>query len=262
MFFFVIILLSFIKVPLRAVAPCEIAPKEPVVVTAPLNGILKDVEVSSGEMVKPGDVLFTFDSRVADRQLDVSKRQIEILESKLERIEYQSFQDASLRAEIEILNLELELERVKVQQLTDEMKYLVVRSDIFGQVIVDNQASMKGKPVSMGEQILFLVDPDKVKLDIRIPEQDNIIFDPENPIKVVLNAFPGKPIDSKIDFISPYIQQGSDGIAFQAAGASLAKMPEARIGFKGTVILYGEKVYLWYWLLRRPISSIRNFMGL
>ncbi len=44
----VLIAVLFWRVPLRVVAPCEIVPEDPYLVTAPLNGVISEVVVDSG----------------------------------------------------------------------------------------------------------------------------------------------------------------------------------------------------------------------
>ncbi len=48
---------TFWRVPLRVVAPCEIVPEDPYLVTAPLNGVISEVVVDSGADVAKGDLL-------------------------------------------------------------------------------------------------------------------------------------------------------------------------------------------------------------
>jgi len=54
----VLISLFIVHLPLRVVAPCEVVPLKPVVVAAPLEGIIKEIVVDPGQDVKAGDLLF------------------------------------------------------------------------------------------------------------------------------------------------------------------------------------------------------------
>ncbi|NCF71464.1 MAG: hypothetical protein GWP59_07165, partial [Chlamydiales bacterium] len=39
------------------------------------------------------------------------------------------------------------------------------------------------------------------------------------------------------------------------------KSSDIKLGLKGSAILYGEEVSLFYWLMRRPWSSFRKLVG-
>ena len=55
-------------------------------------------------------------------------------------------------------------------------------------------------------------------------------------------------------------------ISPSSAGPIKAKLLDAthppRIGLKGTAKVFGERVSLFYYLLRRPLAAARQFVGL
>ncbi|MCX7934726.1 MAG: biotin/lipoyl-binding protein, partial [Planctomycetota bacterium] len=52
------LVLLFWPTPVRVMAPCEVVAENPVVVTAPLNGVIAEVLVQPGQRVATGDLLF------------------------------------------------------------------------------------------------------------------------------------------------------------------------------------------------------------
>jgi len=50
------------------------------------------------------------------------------------------------------------------------------------------------------------------------------------------------------------------GYRLKASFADMAKPP--RIGLRGTAKIYGDRVTLFYYLARRPLAALRQFLGI
>lgn len=266
--------LLFIKVPLRVVAPAEIIPKDPVLITAPLNGIIAQMNATPGEEVQKGEVLFVYDDRVTLEELKAAQKQVEILESQLHRAETNALETApspnpfefnseSPSSDIAVLNLQLQKEKIRLALAKSEAQKLYVKAPIDGVVMLDNPEEWRGHPVKIGERILMISDPKLTKVRMWIPESDNIPLDKEKPIKVFLNIDPDTSYQTHLIYISSYSEISAHGIPSFIAEAEWTKEPMGiKLGLKGTAVLYGGDVTLLYWMVRRPWTSLRNFLGL
>lgn len=248
--------------PLRVVAPCEVVPKDPWVVTAPLNGVVSEVLVQPGQEVNPGDVLFTYDKRTAQEELKVARQQVEIIRSGLNRAKLQAFVDPKSRAEVGMLEHRMEQEEARLQMAEYTAGKLEVSAETKGRVVLDDPHRWRGRPVALGEMVLMIVNPQSNKVRIWLPETDNVDFDRNHLLKVVLNAFPEKEQKARLTYVAQNVVTNPEGVASVLAEAQWEKeQPEMRIGLKGMAVLYGRQVPLAYWLLRKPLANTRNFLG-
>lgn len=250
------------QVPLRVVAPCEVVPKDPWVVTAPVNGVIAEVAVQPGQEVNPGDVLFSYDKRTALEDLKVARQQVEIIRSGLNRAKLQAFVDPKSRAEVGLLEHRLEQEETRLQMAQYTVSKLEVSAETKGRVVLDDPHRWRGRPVVLGETVLMIVNPQSNKVRIWLPETDNVDFDRDHPLKVVLNAFPEREHQASLTYVAQNVVTNPEGVASVLAEAQWqTEQPQMRIGLKGMAVLYGRRVPLAYWLLRKPLANTRNFLG-
>jgi hypothetical protein len=162
-----------------------------------------------------------------------------------------------------VLTLQLQKEKIRLQLAKSEAEKLYVKAPIDGVIMLDNPEEWRGHPVKIGERILMISNPDQTKIRMWIPESDNIPFEEKQPVKVFLNISPNTSYTTRLIFISSYSEITAQGIPSFVAEAEWEKQPaNVKLGLKGTAILYGEDVSLFYWIIRRPWTAIRNFLGL
>jgi hypothetical protein len=256
-------LLFLIRVPLRIIAPCEVVPKDPYLVTAPLEEIIDNIEVKPGEIVKKGEVLFEYDRRVALQTLRIAEEQVKVAQQDLSRAKTLAFKDNRSFSEISILEAKLKKEEANLQLAKYRASQLIVHSPIDGIVILENPDDWRGKPVKVGERVLMVSDPHQTKVRLWIPEGDNVMLNMENPISVFLNVNPTLTREAKLNFISNASGVTSHNlVSFMAEADWVDPQTDVRTGLKGSAILYGDKVSLFYWIIRKPWASFRNFVGI
>ncbi|MBI9112371.1 efflux RND transporter periplasmic adaptor subunit [Maridesulfovibrio ferrireducens] len=259
-------LLLFWRVPLRVVAPCEIIPEDPFIVTAPLSGVVMEVQVESGDNVKIGSPLFEYDSRVVLDELKIARQQLNILETTIKTNKLNALKSDRAKAELAILDYRREQEKIRLSMAEYRASMLQVRAETSGAVIVDNPDEWRGRPVEAGQRVLMVVDPENINLRIWLPEADNVDFGGNMEVKVFLNAFPDKSLEAKLKYVAQSVSTSPEGVPSVMAEGSFEGVhnnhEKLRIGLKGSAILYGEKVSVVYWLLRKPWASVRRILGI
>lgn len=259
----------FIDIPLRVVAPCEIVAKNPTVVTAPLDGIIESVKVSPGQKVRSGELLVEYDKRIPLQELLVTRKQVEILRSEVDRAMTLGISDTRSLSELAILKLKLQKEELNLDLAEYKAKRLTVTAPVNGVAMLDDPDDWKGKPVKMGEKILTLSNPAQSKIKIWIPENDNIQLDPSRDIKIFLNIDPEHSLPAKLIYIANESSISEKGAPSFVAEAEWIKDgqtksvddQEIKLGLKGSAILYGEKVSLFYYIIRKPWAALRGTWG-
>ena len=259
----IVCLLYFPTVSLRVVAPCEIVPKEPEIVAAPLEGVIKQVMVQPGDYVRDGDLLFTYEDRVIIQELKVAQKQVQIVKSQYNRARLRAFKDEEAMENLRSLKYRIEQEKIRLKLVESNAKHLEVRAHSDGICMVDNPEHWRGRPVQIGERVVMLFVPEKSKVRIFLPENDYIQFDREKPVQLILNADPGMKHQAMLNYVAPQTSENPEGGVCFIAEAALADT-DARImvGSKGSAIVYGEEVRMGYWLIRKPLAGIRDLFGI
>lgn len=257
-------LLSFvIPAPLRIVAPCEVVPADPVLITAPLQGIIESIAVEPGQRVKTGDVLFEYDKKVPLDELQVIVKQVNITQAEMQKALGLSRKDPNARAELGVLQEKLSKERKTLDAARFKATKLIVTSPIDGVAIIQDPDQWRGNPVDIGEKVMMVSDPDKSKVRIWIPEEDNVEINPEYDVRVILNVHPDTTYYARIDYIASSITMSETNVpSFLAEAHWIEEKNEGvKLGLKGTAVLYGENVSLIYWVLRKPWMFVRRSIG-
>ena len=258
----VIYLLYFQTISLRVVAPCEIIAKDPVMISAPLEGVINQVLIQPGDPVNKGDLLFIYEDRIIKQELKVAQKQVQIFKSRYDHARLKAFMDNEAKVKIRGLQYRLEQEKIRLKMAESNAQHLEVRATVDGICMVDNPENWRGRPVQVGERVVMIFKPNKRLVKIFLPENDYIQFDREKPIRIILNADPGTAHEARLSYVAPQTSKNPRGEASFIAEAELAA-PDARImiGSKGSAIVYGDDVRMGYLLLRKPLAGIRRLLG-
>lgn len=255
------LLLTFVRLPLRVVAPCETVPEDPVVVTAPLDGVVAEVLVEPGANVEAGTPLAVYDRRVAMEEWNVAQQQVRIVESDLQRIRVNAVDDPRLRPEIALLENRLEQEQARLELARIRTERLEIRAPTAGRVVLNDPNAWRGRPVRVGERLLEVLHPGRTRLRIWLPLADGIEFDPDRPVRIVFHAEPGETYQADLQFVNPYGEISPGGVpSFRAMARWRGESP-VRVGLTGAAILHGPEVSLGYWLFRKPLGAFREWTG-
>ncbi len=250
-------------ISLRVVAPCEIVPKDPTAVAAPVEGVIKEVNVKPGDYVKIGDPLFVYDERIATQNLKVAQKQVAIIRSQYDRMRFRSFKDHAAMEEIQSLKYRLEQEQARLKLAESNISHMRVYAERNGVCMVDHPENWQGRPVQVGERVVTLFQPEKSKVRIFLPEKDNIEFNRNRPLGVILNTAPAKLHKAYLKYVAPQASKGPKGNAhFMAEALFTGQESKIKVGSQGTAIIYGKKVSLLYWIFRKPLASVRQIIGL
>lgn len=259
----ILVLLVAIRVPLRIVAPAEVVPNDPLLITAPLEGIIENVLVKPGAMVQKNTLLFEYEREAPMRQLESARKEVEQNEAEVKRAIVQGLTDEKARDELALYQLKLEKGKVNLALAEYQASRLEVRAPDAGVVMLDAPDQWRGKPVKIGEKVLILSNPAKTKLRTWLPEDDNILLDFNRPITVFLNVAPTRSYEAKLIYIANESSIDAKQMAsFIAEADWVGTHEDAKLGLKGSAILYGENVSLIYYLLRRPIAKFRHLLGI
>ncbi|MBR7889686.1 HlyD family efflux transporter periplasmic adaptor subunit [Marinomonas sp. A79] len=258
-----ILLLGFVPVRLTVLAPAEIIPKDAVLVTSAIAGAVSDVLIKPGEQVQVNQPLVRMDRTEFQGSYDVAQRELERTRAELRTAEQAGYVDRKRKAELAELESQVELKTIERDYLQVKLSQTEIVAKKSGVVVLDDPEQWKGRPVVVGERILSIADPANVQLEIMLPVADAISLASGNKVTFYLDIDPLNPLSFRVDHSSFEASVTPDQVvAYRIVSDIEEGTPPPRIGLRGTAKLYGEEVSLAYYLLRRPITFVRQRLGL
>ena len=252
-----------IPVPQSTLAPAEVAPRDPLIVSAPLEGVIERFHVQPNEPVGAGQPLFTFEATVLKSRLEVARKALASAEAELLTASQGAFADPQSKARIAQLKTQVELRRAEMDFARDLMDRVTVKAERTGIAVFTDANDWLGKPVAVGERILTLADPQAAEVDIHVPVNDAIVLEEGAKVSLYLNVDPLRPLLATVAHASyePGLTQGGV-LAFRVRADLAPDQPTPRIGLRGTAKIQGERVPLAFYLFRRPLAAVRQTVGL
>jgi len=253
----------FLPVHLSVLAPAEVVSLEPVIISSSIEGVISEIHVSPSERVAEGQKLFSLDdSKLASRH-EVAEKALAVAEADYLRATQKAFTDAASKAEMAMRRALVDQKRAEVEYTESLLDRVDVRAPRDGIIVFSDPNDWLGKPVAVGERVMTIADPAHTGLNLWVPVGDAVNLESGAEVRVFLNTDPTRPLEAVIEQASYEAQVNDRGIlAFKAKARFEAPGLKPRIGLKGTAKIYGEQVTLGYYLLRRPLSAIRQTLGI
>jgi multidrug resistance efflux pump len=256
-----VVAILLVPVRLSVLAPGELVPSDPAVIRAPFDGVVAGFLVKPNETVRAGQPLFSFDDATVATRLEVARQALATAEAEYRQATQQALGDARFKAQLVVLAGKSEEKRSEVTYLQGQLERSRVLSPREGIALFDDPSEWVGKPVVTGERVLRVAAPDRMEVEAWLALDDAIPLEPGAPVTLYLNASPFQPVAAKLRFVAHDAVQRPEGTYAYRVRADLVDPPTHRIGLKGTAKLAGGWVPLGYWVLRRPVAAVRQFIG-
>ena len=253
-----------VPVPMTALAPVEVAPRQSFIVTPAIEGTVKSVPVEPNAAVAEGQVLLTLVDTVLKNRAEIAEREVLVAEAKHKRAAQLAFSDARGRHELAIAKSELDLKLADRDYALELLARTTIRAERGGVAFFADKRDLIGKPVAVGEKLMEIADPATTEFHIDLPVSDAIVLNEGARVKVFLDSDPLTPIEAKLEraAFKAALREGEQ-LAFRlvarVAGDTVQSM---RLGVRGTAQVYSDRVPLGFYLFRRPIAAARQWSGL
>ncbi len=252
---------SLTPMRLSVLAPAEIVASDPFVVSAPIDGVVRQLMVLPNQAVNRGSLLVELESGDLRGTQEVAARSLEVANAELRRSQQAAFVDPARKAELAILQAQVDRKVRELSLAQSRVGKTQLRADRPGVVVVDDPQVWKGRPVRIGERILQIADPKRVEVTIMVPVKDAVALSPGNEVRLFLDTDPLRSLKGTVSYVVYESTMMAEWPAYRVT-ARLDPAHEApRIGLRGTARIYGEETSLIYYLLRRPITVARQWLG-
>ena len=248
-------------VHLTVLAPGELVPAQPLVMRAPLDGVIDVFHVQPNQQVKAGQLLFSFDEIVIQSRLEVALQALATAETDYRQTSQMALTDAKFKPQLSALVGKIEERRTEIDYLQEQLSRASAVAPGAGVVLMDDPSEWIGKPVVTGERILRIAVLDDAEVEAWVPLADAISMNVGDEVVLYLSASPLSPINATLRYMAHEAVQRPDGAFAYRVRAALSGKTAHRIGLKGTAKLHGGWVPLSYWVLRRPWAAARAYLG-
>lgn len=258
-----LILLAVMLIPVKmtVIAPGQIVPSDPVWVNSPIDGLIAEFYVQPGQFVNADEPLFRFDSEMIASQLEAAEQSYQTSMARYGQVTQQALNDERYMERLAELSGEVEQSRVELAYLQSQSKRSLVTAQKSGVVLFDHASEWIGKPISAGQQVMKIIDPEKKEIEAWLAIEDAIPIAKDANVKLHVNSAPFSPVDGNVSFIAYDATERPNGSYAYRLRASLSNPTSHRVGLKGTLRVSGDWTVLVYWLLRRPLGSLRAMVG-
>lgn len=256
-----LVLVSFIPVRLSVLAPAEVTARDAFVVAAPIDGVVTSLNVLPNQPVARGATLAELESTDLKGMQDIAARALDVSQAELRRTQQAAFVDPARKADLAQLQAQVDMKQREFQLARSRHQKAFLNSDREGVAVVDDPQAWKGRPVRVGERIMSIADPAKVEVTVMVPVKDAIVLEPGNELRLFLDTDPLHSLPARVQYVVYEPMVSGEWPAYKVRASLEAEVVAPRIGLRGTARIYGQDTTLFYYLLRRPITAARQWLG-
>jgi hypothetical protein len=263
--FVALFLAMFIPVKMSVLAPCEIQAKNPYVLTSPIDGSIDEIKVNSNEHIKKDKLIVKIKDIDLINTYEISKKKLDTVQAELHSMIQAGFYDIDKKSQISRLETEVKLKEAELAYAKSLLEKTDIYSKAEGIVIVDNPNEWKGKPVITGERILLIANPNEIEIKIMLSVKDALFLEENADVKIFVDNKIFETWNAKITQISYKPQATPENVISYKIIADFDDLKEneniPKIGLRGTAKIYSQEVTLFFYLFRKPITSLRQLIA-
>lgn len=181
----------------------SISAVQDVVVTTEVPGLVQTLHFESGQRVKAGDILLTLDSSIDVAELAGLKATEELARVQYTRFEKLAREKTASASQYD----EAAAQRTRATALVEAKQALIAKKTV--RAPIDGVLGLRrvdlGDYLAPGTEIVSLQALDSVFVDYRLPERDLGRLAPGQPLRVRVQAWPGRDFNGRITAIDPAI---------------------------------------------------------
>ena len=252
---------ALIPVPLTVLAPAEVVPIDPVLVRAPLDGVIEKVLVTPNQSVKTQQPLIILDTTTTQSRLDVASQELTAAEAEYRQAAQLAVYDARGKAQLAGLAGRVAAKMAEVNYYRSLVGRSTVTSMTDGVVLMEDPTTIIGRAVVQGERLLLVASDSRTELEIWVQPGDLIDGIEQAMVFLFPNASPLGSVRARTYYVSYQASARPDGSYAYRLRARFDEAEPPRLGMLGVARLSISDVSLFYWVFRRPLAALRQAVG-
>lgn len=255
-------LLTCFPVRLSVLAPAEIIALKSEALAAPMDGVIKRFHVQPNQPVRQGDLILSFDDTTLRNKREIASKSLAVAKADVLGAQQKAFDSAQSRAELAVLQGRVQERAAELAFIEETLNRIEVRAAHDGVVIYGDQNDWIGKPVVTGERLAQLAQPQPLGVQVWLPVGDAIALEVGASMKIYLQVAPLHALSGQLVQTSYQAMPSPDGVNSYRIKGELAAGEQAHIGLRGVAKVYGGWRPAIYWVMRRPLGALRQWIGL
>ena len=224
----VVLFLFLFPLPMRVDGTAVVAPSHMAHLGADFEGVVKEIKVREGDVVKKGDVIATLEDWEYRSALAAANAKYETAVAQMDRaLASNDGSEAGMqRAQADYWGSEV----TRAQERLDRTS---IRSPIDGVVATPDLENMVGRKLKVGDSFVDIVDNSQAMVDVAVTENDVALLRSGEAASLKLDGFPERTFHGQVAVVSPQgVLQDDERVFF--ARVSVAN-PDAmlRSGMQG-----------------------------
>lgn len=255
-------IVSLLPVRTSVLAPAEVVALQAEAITAPADGVVKAFHVTPNQTVRAGELLLTLDDTTLRNRYEVAAQGMAVARTDALSAQQRAFDHDPSRAELAGLQGRIRERAAELAYLQESLKRLEVRASHDGLFAYSDPNDWLGKPVATGERLGLLAQPDVLGVTIWLPVPDAINLEVGADIRVYLQTRPLDALTATLEQTSYQATLSPNGVASYRVRGRLIDGDKAHIGLRGVAKVYGDRMPVAYWVMRRPVGALRQWVGM
>ncbi|HET7207608.1 MAG TPA: efflux RND transporter periplasmic adaptor subunit [Terriglobales bacterium] len=247
-----LIFLVAFPLPLRVDGIAVVAPARAAHVGAQVEGVIRQVNVREGDIVRQGAVLASLEDSEFRSQLAAARAKYETAISQMDRALANN--DGT---EAGIQRAQADYWQSEVGRAEQRLNETVLRSAVDGVVATPQVENMVGRKLKFGDTFADIVDNSHALIDVTVDENDIALVRPSQQASIKLDGFPTHTFHGEVVVVSPQAQLQGDQRVFYARisvpnpdGELLAGMQgrgKVSTGWRPTGVVLFRRMAMWAW---------------
>jgi RND family efflux transporter MFP subunit len=169
-------------------------------IIAEVRGEVKQKRIDKGTPIQAGEALAVLDTRDYEIAIEAAKASYDTALASLKRIEKLYSEKLASRSQLDDISAQTERFKAELDSAKLNFERCTIRSPITG--IINNVYIEKGEYVKLSDPVAEVLQIDKVKISVGIPESDVSAVSAVEEFEVKLDALEGKTFSAKKYFLS------------------------------------------------------------
>jgi multidrug resistance efflux pump len=255
--------LFFIPIQQTVITSAKISPKNPIMISASIPGVINEIHVEPNQHVDKGQILFSLDNITLQNQVEQAQKAKSIAKERYRRAYQHAYTDPESKAELAILRAEVIKAENELNYREDILERSQIRALRSGIIIFSAPKYWLGKPIQIGEQVMLLAEEGQKQLDAEVPQQDMVDISKGNKVKFFPNIDPLHAINAHVNYASYVAHQDPEGeLTYHISCYFSDPQQLPRFGSQGSAKIYAGNVSLFFYLFRRPLIFIQSLVGI
>lgn len=211
-----------------------VEPIRRVYVNSQLSGEVREVRVQEGDLVRAGTLLAKLDDTLLRAELSAAESSHGVADAAYGRAESLLEHEMITQSEFEQERSRLAAAEARLAQIRTQLGFTEIRSPSSG-VVTERDVEV-GSVVSPQTRLFAVDDVSTLVVRVRASEMDVVHLSPGDPVEVVLDALPGRPVEGRIRRVFPSADPATRLVPVEVAlSGEAARL--ARPGFLARVTL-------------------------